>query len=492
MAFGKWTGSDLSDTSALLATPGKAFNQRAAQLSLELSATAYDFQMDSWRQAGWQDVSYQVDNTLLTGAVANGGDGGLMRSVLSDFLQRSARARAQRTNPLSQLRGAMRNRDKVDTCKAVVMQHKSADGRYVIAIGFMGTGKRIYDWFSNFRLSPQDDMHTGFLQLAMELQQNCDAILFPQLARELGLPRLTLREVLLECRKADSRFYLWMCGHSQGGAVMQVFAYHLLKSGVLPQNMIGYGFASPSTAYSNLGCDLSLLPLHHIINSDDVTPRVGALLHMGSCHVLAADGALHSACYTLHGQNSPYQALLRLVNEIQDTKTGLIWMLALVGVLQESPEEDARAILGSMVSNLLPDKLLSALDGTMGEALKYFERKLIANYAAATQDAPLPEQQLCYFRRRIALILQQMGEKQFTQMLALTLSLPHRLRGGDEQNGMAPYAYIVNQRFEDLQTVHCATALPKLRALPAPQAPAHRATPYRRFARLSDARQRRK
>lgn len=35
--------------------------------------------------------------------------------------------------------------------------------------------------------------------------------------------------------------------HSQGGAVMQVWVYHkMLEDGVLPQNLLGYGFASPS------------------------------------------------------------------------------------------------------------------------------------------------------------------------------------------------------------------------------------------------------
>ena len=62
------------------------FSRNAACMSLELASLAYTLDVESWRREGWTDISYHVDNTLLTGDEANGGTGGKWPGLMSDNL----------------------------------------------------------------------------------------------------------------------------------------------------------------------------------------------------------------------------------------------------------------------------------------------------------------------------------------------------------------------------------------------------------------------
>ena len=86
--------------------------------------------------------------------------------------------------------------------------------KYVIAIGFMGTGARAYDWLSNFRFELDEGAHRGFMQLTRHYMSHSTEIYFPEIAQELGLQNLTLFDIINECTKAESRFLLWMSGYS--------------------------------------------------------------------------------------------------------------------------------------------------------------------------------------------------------------------------------------------------------------------------------------
>lgn len=142
--------------------------------------------------------------------------------------------------------GALRQIERSDTGKVLVMLHPAPDGRYVVAVSFMGTGGRFYDWFSNFRMVAENGIHKGFLQLTEQFERNETEIDFPETARALGVERLTLRHILEEMKSPNSRFALWLTGHSQGGALMQVYAMRKIHlDGVLMTNLVGYGFASP-------------------------------------------------------------------------------------------------------------------------------------------------------------------------------------------------------------------------------------------------------
>ena len=220
---GRWTGCALENTDALAfslsaASPHTApFRHEAARLSLELAATAYDLDVTPWQQAGWQDFSYQLDHALMTGQRLNQSEGSRLRNTVSEWMHRLARHRGHRADPIAQVRGALRQRENGDACRAVVMLRQEG-AHCIVAIGFMGTRRLLSDWVSNLRVQRQDDMHQGFLQLAESFEDACAEIRFPSAAQAMGLAELTLADILMACTRPESPFRIWMAGHS-GGAV---------------------------------------------------------------------------------------------------------------------------------------------------------------------------------------------------------------------------------------------------------------------------------
>ena len=447
--IGRFTGCDLSSLMPLcmpwqencgLAQP--VFSREAALLSFELAAAAYDLNLDTWREAGWRDFSYQVDNTLLTGQNVNGASGGGLNALISDYYQYLARARLKRVNPISQLRGALRQRERADTCKAVVMLHPLPGGRYMVAVGFMGTGRRIYDWFSNFRLNREEGMHAGFLQLTKEFEKNAGEICFPETAQELKLEKLTLSDILAECRRPGGRFRLWMAGHSQGGAIMQLYAYREIRRGFLRQNMIGYGFASPSAVYARADCDLGSFPLLHILNADDIFPRMGAALHIGRCRVMYPDRAMRDACCQAFWQDGLFRAVHRLMREVTDSAGAFLLVGAMLRALEDVPADSAMAALNALAGSLVPEKLLGALGSRREEIVQALYRRAAQGYRLATEGREPPSETMAVLRRRIAALVLRYGGARFAKAALSCLGVSHKLHG--------PYRYIVMNRFDGL------------------------------------------
>lgn len=350
---GPITGCDLGEV-ACLARPMRRdpfyrlrppFSPEAARLSLELSGMTYTLELDPWIDAGWYDINIQIDNTLQSGlVVGSAANGERMRAAISAFKMRRAKASLKSGNPITQVVGALRQREHSDTIKAVVMMHRLPGGGYLLAIGFMGTGKRLYDWISNFRFTTQDDFHKGFLQLCSCFERSEESIVFPETAEELGLERLTLGDVLSELRSAKSRFRLWMSGHSQGAAVMQLFTHRLITDGgAQPQNIVGYGFASPTVATARARLDPAAYPLIHILNSDDVVPRIGACVHLGLCLHYQAGEDIKRATYRwsdLPADVAARDALFPYIIQMVDTPSILMHGAALLTCLVEERGED--------------------------------------------------------------------------------------------------------------------------------------------------------
>ena len=462
------------------------FSRAAALLSLELAASAYDLALDAWREAGWHDISYLVDNALFSAVVGKKELKDTDTNTAERF-QRLAQARLKRLNPFSQLRGTLRQREGSDTCKAVVMLHRALRDHYVVAIGFMGTGKRIYDWISNFRMSQNEGMHNGFLQLTQRFEMHCDQILFPETAKELGLSQLSLADILTECRRPQSRFRIWMAGHSQGGAVMQLFAYRQVRQGLLRQHMLGYGFASPSAVYLHPACDPGSFPLFHIINADDVVPRVGAQLHLGRCRVFLPDSAMREACYGQIWQDPAFRAVLSLTRTIRDNNSAMLLFLALLRTLTKMPGEDAAAVFNSLMGKIMPDFLLGMISGKMDDMLSLLIRKTEQGYAQNI-GSDLPETQLFSLCQRMENLIRQFGTMPFAKAVGRALGMPHKLRGTNAANGTAPYQYLVTERFDDLRhRVWCASAVTDSLAT----RNARRRLPTGRYAAFSTAKNRR-
>ena len=493
---GYYTGFDLSDLTSLYApweeTGGQwrpRFSHSAALLSFELSSSAYDMDLDAWRKAGWHDFSYQIDNKLFTGAAVNKNENGAaVVGASNGHFQRFVQAKLNRKNPISQLRGALRQRDGSDTCKAVVMIHPIPGGRYLVAIGFMGTGKRFYDWFSNFRLASEEGVHSGFLQITREFEKNCGLISFPETARELNADQLTLSDILDECRKPGSRFLIWMAGHSQGGAVMQLFSFREIRKGLLRRNMIGYGFASPSVIYENPCCDPCSFPLYHIINSDDVFPRMGAATHMGRCWIMTPDAEMRSVCYREAWEDPCFRSVLALMRRVTDSGGAFLLTAAMLQALETVNQSDAIAVLNGLMGHLVPEKLLEPLSSRREDILHALHRRTLKGFALASGKEDMPVSLLYALQGRITQIISLYGAKAFSRSVLSCLSFPHKLRGSDPDGWIASYQYILTERFDGLQQkVWCAPASGMETAI----SRGGKRLPGGRYASLSAARNRR-
>ena len=493
---GRYTSCDLTNLTPLciswkeengLLCPRLSHN--AALLSFELAASAYDLELECWREAGWRDFSYQIDNALYTGPSVNKTQSGSIGGAISDYIHHLAQARLKRLNPISQIRGALRQREGSDTCKAIVMLHPLPCGQYLVAVGFMGTGKRIYDWFSNFRLAREEGVHSGFLQLTKVFENNFSNIVFPETARELGVDKLTLRDILDECRGPGSRFRLWMAGHSQGGSVMQLIALREIGKGFLRQYMFGCGFASPSVIYDVPGVDLSSFPLFHIINADDVFPRMGAHLHTGRCLVMLPDEAMRAACCGKAWKEPAYPAVLALMRQVTDSATAFLIVLAMLKALSDVSREDAMTVLNGLVGSLIPEKLLGPLGGWRKDILELLSRQTLQGYLLASGNQQPPASRLQAFRLRIAYLIRLYGPKAFSKAVLSSLSLPHKLRSADPGlDWIASYEYIVTERFDELrQKIWCAP----VSGMTARLTRGERRRPVSRFASYSSQRARR-
>lgn len=425
-------------------------SQEAAALSLQLASLAYTLDLEPWRERGWHDVSYHIDNKLLSGEAANGSGG--LSGVISEYRQFMSRFKAKSTNLFNQVLGTVRNREESDTCKAVVMIKKAGPNRYLVAIGFMGTGKRVYDWLANIRIHNEEGMHQGTLQLTRRFEENLSEIVFPETAWELGLEKLTLQDILQECRRVDSRFKIWMAGHSQGGGVMQLFAYRAIGGGMLRSNMIGYGFASPSVLFGNSRMDVQSIPLFHLINEDDLVPRLGARVHVGQCLLYRPTVDMRITCYGQVWQSEAYEAAFGLVQRVRHTEDVMLLVMALCGALEQLSDEATVQAVSELLGRFLPDRMVNLLGGQMGHGLQVLRRYVERNYRQATGKDDLPEGSILVFQRAIMAEMETFGPRVFVKCLLQVMGIPHRLRHRAVHGESIPaYRYLTEEGYSMLR-----------------------------------------
>lgn len=452
---GAVTGCDLSAVDALTRPFARdpfyrlrpPFSPEAAQLSVELANTAYTLDLDAWKAAGWNDFSILIDDSLQSGMDHDG--------VVSRFKLLRAKAALREYNPLSQLAGALRQRERSDTIKAVCMMRPTEDGHWLLAISFMGTGKRFYDWISNFRFTPEEGFHRGFVQLCESFEMNAEEIVFPAAAEALGLEKLTLGEVFSEMRSLSSRFRLWMAGHSQGGAVMQVLTHRLMNDwGVLAQNMAGYGLASPTVATGRFVYDPAAYPLYHFINRDDPVPRMGALLHLGLCLEYQPDEAFRTQVYDLSMLESDValrESFQFFEEGMQDMPSVLTHMTAMLEVLaEEKGAEGMNELLASWWAIPAVDKVLWRAGD---RALDALERLLLSAREAhlALIGREMDERELNALRGRIRPLVKSTPARRLLEVFAALGAAPHRLTDTEASKGDGAYAAIVMTKLDELR-----------------------------------------
>lgn len=432
------------------------------RMSAEMAAASQGLRLTPWRKAGWREMTVQVDGEITAlDQEWNSLQGKLQRQIL--------RTKIKGYNPIQQLLGALKEREAASTGKAVVMLRPAGNGRYVVAVCFMGTGTRFYDWFSNFRISTPEGIHKGFSQLTDLFEGNEERILFPETARELNLDRLTLSHILQEMKSPDSRFLLWLSGHSQGGAVMQVYARRkLLEDGVLPTNMVGYGFASPSVATGEAVPHPEAFPLFHVFSSDDLVPRCGAAVHLGVCLTFQADEALRRACYDWPRDEQSVKARLSarpVIRQMTDTPSCIVQATAFLQVLADCTAGEIAQILGVGDYPALL-RLLETVD--VKEAVAALRRRLMAAHQSVT-GLPIPEGCVEDAAALIRQIASDVGIRPFADALGQLLRIPHRITLRQQGGFDTPYTWIAANAADRLVPHIWQAGTPPVRRYPLKQ-----------------------
>lgn len=448
---GRETGVRLDDVRPLLA--GHAFNgfgvpmpplsRETLMLSAELIAATYAMDVQAWVQAGWQDVTAQVEREVHSMGAAP--DAGKRERVVTGIRQWLTQTMVRHANPIGDMAGALRQfGHDSDTGKALVMAHPTGDGRYIVAICFMGTTVHMQDWISNFRMDVEEGVHRGFLQLTRQFESNENRIQFPGIARELGLEKLTLADVIAEAGLKDSRFLLWVAGHSQGGALTQLYVHRkLTESGVLPQHLLGYGFASPSVAIGGMAVDLGRCPVYLVENSEDVVPRSGAQVHLGQRLIYRADAPLRAACYVWprDAMSIRCRRVVRpFVEQMRDMPSILLMMDAYLSELIARPGVELMDVQSWLPWLRMPMlRLAPAADMSVDAMLGFVRTRVETGYKSVT-GASMDREKVRVHQASIHQAMEVVGVKPFTLALAQLLGQPHASsRRGGGQYGVYPY-----------------------------------------------------
>ena len=388
------SGIDLADLSPVLAPrlpdsrgiPRPRLSRQLLQLSSQLVLSSYEMQPEPWLSAGWQDATLMLEGDLFTGFAAQEQSTPVYQRLLADWRMLRVQRRLNRGTPLSELVGALRQRETASVARAMILCKRTPDGRYVIAIGFMGTSQRFYDWFSNLRMEVRDSMHRGFLELAEQFESREDDIQFPRTAAELGLERLTLRMILEECARPGSRFTLWGAGHSLGGALMQIWLYRkITRNGVLPESMVGVTFASPSILQKGVEKHPERYPFYHLMNESDLVPRTGCRVHLGVCLDCPPCEALLQETYVWPMEPEAVAAraaVQPLLQDIRQTPDSILFSIAVLRLIVALSSEELVLLLHQMekAGRLQPGFLAEAVDNGADRLLNRLIDHFLAGY----------------------------------------------------------------------------------------------------------------
>lgn len=441
-SYGPYTQADLCEVETILHTDPTQYDRDAGRFALELAAAAYTFELEPWLNAGFTDITLQVEKRLMSGIRA-GEEATFRQNMRNNFSQMLARHVTNTQNPLSQVRGLIMKVWESESGKALVMLRPLENGRILVAIGFAGTGRKLYDWIPNFRFAKQEGFHGGFYSVAKQFMDNADKIVFPSLGENDGRP-LSLVDIIEDAKKPDSRFFLFAAGHSQGSAVLQIWLHLLSMQGVQKQNMLGYGFAAPSVC----GDDLASpgLPVILIANSDDVVARVGLSRHFGTQYVYRVDDVFIEKCYGSLIEDPLYQLIRHTLNDIAGTKEALLTVLAHIYALSYMDEEDAAPLIKAFLPFAMPDAANQSAHSLICLSRRYCRQTYQDLFGEPDRKALLALAKKYYFTIK--------KEPGYAATMVKALWMPHHLYLPDSlAPQMAAYAYIAVRGYPELVAV---------------------------------------
>jgi hypothetical protein len=448
---GFYTKTDLTDFSWFFQANQGKLSREGARFGLELAQFSYDFHATPWLNAGWTDIVLQVDQHLLSGLRAGQEERDWRQQTLNALVPRLARGLSVIVNPFNDLRGTLRAELATETGKAVTMILPQPKGKYIIAIGFMGTGGRPQDWANNMRFRHPEYFHEGFSAIAAQFEQNTAAIGFPSAAKALGLERLTLRDALEACREEDSPFRLVVAGHSQGAAVMQIWMYRQLQTGLLPRHMTGFGFASPKAAIGMSQADLEI-PVTNFLAGDDIFTRLGMRQHLGKCYLLRGDEDLRAHCYGEMMKDKLFLRLLDIYNSQRCIDDSLILCLGYLEALSRRPYRVISTALSTFFDTRLAD-LPAIAEKWVKRVISLTIRGFRQHYQDAAGREP-GEDEVGAAKEQMEALMAEYGAVTLTRMIVKALRLTHSLVNTEPGRAdLAPYSYMAVRAFDRLEPV---------------------------------------
>jgi len=296
----------------------RRYNRELAIRSLAFSKASYNMRITQFIMDGWLDYTLVYEGKIH----ARADDWNIEPSKRALFFS------------------SIKQMLTTQSAKAVVMGRPTSSRKAIVNITFTGT-KHVTDWFNNFKVGVSNQLHKGFYELATQFDSLIGQIHLTLLARTLGMTDLTLADVFEEAKKPDSRFKIWVTGHSQGGALTQVYiAEFLSRRGVLHENIFGYAFASPSVATPNYCEHPGNYPIYNINSADDFAVRVGSALRLGMDLMYYPDESFREenyADYTKPETREMYQEILKLCYWMTDSFKFGEFMIAIASFATQSP-----------------------------------------------------------------------------------------------------------------------------------------------------------
>lgn len=447
--LGNYTRTDLRSLDWLDGVGLDRPNREAARFGLELARLAYDLDLAPWLAAGWTDISILAGNRLFTGLHHQEQQADVLQQARNLVLPYLARGIKGITAPLKLVTRPFRQGHTPEGGSAVVMLRQVAPGRFVVALGLMGTGRRLEDWLSNLRFDREGHFYKNFLAITSRFEQEADNIRFPAAARTLGLETLSLRDAFLMAGQEESPVRFVVAGHSRGAAIMQIWAYRRVLEGLLPRHLLGFGFASPKAA-EGIPQGGPRLPLHHFLVEDDVFTRVGLKEHLGTCFSLPSDAAFKAASYGELMGNPLFLELREMLNGVGDTGEGLLFILAYLEALSARSASGVALALDALMDLGLSELPLKAEEWAAG-LLDAAKRRFRRHYREAAGSLP-NIRELEARRAALDVLMDRYGAAQVSAMLVKALQMSHRLVGASPETAdLGAYSYLVVRAFDRLR-----------------------------------------
>lgn len=449
--LGRLTYVDLADTEDFLAEAAEdgfggqraPLSRQIARMGAELSADAYSLNVKPWLDAGWEDCTFVVEDRI----VMLGGEGDTRPAALEGaWKRRRARSLLQGGNPITDMMRALRQVMVTDLGKAIVMTRRTGDGRLLVAISFIGTTEKYFDWFANFKFQQQTGMHSGFYELARAFDAQASRILLPHAAKALGEDTFTLADAVLEAQKPDGRVRLWLTGHSQGGAIVQTYTELLRARGVRADRVLGYTYAAPTVAALEGLYDPKAYPIYNIVNTDDIVTRVGSQVRLGVDCLYRPTEAFRMRHYRVEeGAKEAVDRVMFHTAQVRSTADAICWGLAFMRGMRDLDSADLRSLIAAIMPQML---MLRRLNLDAMDVSSFFSDLLEGQYRKLTGQAPEKAQIKAYadsFFRMLSLY----GAKETSAALVKGIVAPHRVRPDKEDEAFEPPYIAIVRRYLD-------------------------------------------